>query len=402
MQPRHAPALVPSYRRHVWARQLALILILVAAAVIGLRLLLDPIAARFTRKGLGEMHGFRGDFDHVHVTLFSPGYTITNLKIIRDPGGRWDAPVFYAEAVHVGLAWRRLLRRQLVAQVRLVRPKIIVESEGGKPAPAAKRAPDLSPQLRKITPLDVERVEVLRGEVLFRDETEPRRPELWLHRLDLAAENLATRERLAAGRPATASARGVLGRSGAVRLFVSADPFASPLAFAGRFEVVGLRAAELYDWIEEKTRLQAPEGTIDLYAQFTARGGRIEGGIKPVLENIKVRPAEPGIWNRMKAWLADKGVEFASDRVPGRNAIATTVPIEGRLADPDVQLWPAIMGVVRNAFVEGVSAGFAHLPPPESPHPEGKLEELEHALKKSEGPPRAQPSQEPAKKGPAH
>ncbi|HVU52273.1 MAG TPA: DUF748 domain-containing protein [Polyangia bacterium] len=380
-----------SPRQHRWARRLAWAALVIVALFVGLRLALDPIAAHETRQGLARMQGFRGDFDRVHVTLFPLGYTITHLKVIQEPGGRWEAPIFYAERTHVDLVWHRLLRRQLVAKVRIVRPKIIVENEATKPSTTAKRAPDLSTELRQVTPLDVERIEIVRGELLFRDRTEPRRPELWVHRLDVAAENLATRERLAAGRPTTLSAKGTVGRSGALDLFVSADPYASPLAFAGRFELVGLRAAELYDWIEEKTKLQAPEGTVSLYAEFRASGGRIEGGVKPVLENVHVAPAAPGVWDKLKAWLADTGIKLASDRVPGRNAVATTVPIEGRLVDPDVQLWPAILGVVRNAFVEGVSSGFAHLPPPEAPHREGKLDQAKHALEKKQGPPKAQP-----------
>ena len=257
-------------QRYRWARRLAVVALVLAALFIGVRVALDPLAARETRQGLARMHGFRGTFDHVHVSLVPPGYTITHLKIIQEPGGRWDAPLFYADKIHLDLVFGRLLHRQLVAKVRIVGPKIVVENEGTKPG--QKRAPDLSAQLRQVTPLDVERIEIVRGEILFRDATQPRHAELWVHRLDLAAENLATRERLAAGRPATLSAKGTIGRSGQLSLFVSSDPYASPLAFAGRFEVVGLRAAELYDWIEEKTKLQAPEeGTIDLFAEFRSR-----------------------------------------------------------------------------------------------------------------------------------
>ena len=53
-----------------------------------------------------------------------------------------------------------------------------------------------------------------------------------------------------------------------------------------------------------------------------------------------------------------------SDRVPNRNAVATVIPIKGTLTGPDVQLWPSIFGVLRNAFVEGLTSGYAHLPPP--------------------------------------
>ena len=64
-------------------------------------------------------------------------------------------------------------------------------------------------------------------------------------------------------------------------------------------------------------------------------------------------------------------VKIFSDRVPARNAVATVIPIKGDLTDSNVQLWPTIFGVVRNAFLEGLISGFAHLPPDTAPGMEG-------------------------------
>jgi hypothetical protein len=362
------------------------------------RLVLDPIAAHALRTGMSRMNGLRGDFDRVHVTLFGPGCTITQLALIQDPGGNWKSPVFYADRIHVGVDWRRLIHGQVVASARIVEPKIVVldEPTPERPKEPHKHAPDLSAQLQALTPLRISRVEIVGGELLFRDVTAPRHPELWVHDLDLAAENLPTREALASGRPVTLSATGVVGRSGQLSLFASADPFASPLAFAGRFELRGFRVAELYAFIEPKTKLHAPKGTLDLFAEFSAKGGLLNGGVKPVLKNVAVRPAEPGAWDKVKAWLADKAVKTASDRVPDRNALATVVPLEGRLTDPDIQLWPAILGVVRNAFVQGFVSGFANLPPEKADEHQGVLEQARTALQKDKGPPKAQPPKEAA------
>lgn len=375
-----------------WPRRVAIAVGAVVVVCVLVRLLLDPVAARATRKGLDQMDGFRGDFERVHVTLFAPGITITRLKLVEEPGGSWKTPIFFAESVHVGIDGRSLLRGRIVATARLVEPKISVAQRSTPKAKATKPSPDLSRQLQDVVPLKLARIEIVRGELVFRDLTAPRRPELWVHRLELAAENLPTREKLAGARPVTLNARGVVGRSGELTLFASADPFASPLAFAGRFEIVGLRVAELYDFIEPKTKLQTPRGTLDLFAEFTAKAGRVRGGVKPVLKNVDVRPVESGAWDKLKAWLADTAVEVASDRVPERNAVATVVPIDGRLTEPDVQLWPAIFGVMRNAFVEGLTSGFAHLPPPKAEEKQSVLEQAKEALDKEKGPPKAQPA----------
>ena len=154
----------------------------------------------------------------------------------------------------------------------------------------------------------------------------------------------------------------------------------------------GWKVAELFDLIQPATKLQTPEGTLDVFVEFRAEGGEITGGVKPVLKNVRVRPTEDDVGNKLKAWVADKGVRVFSDRVPDRKAVATVVPIKGKLTDPDIQLWPTILGVIRNAFVEGISSGFTHLPPPTAAKKEGVLAQAKGALDKDEGPPEAQPA----------
>ena len=381
-----------------WARRLVVAAVVVVAVVVVVRLTLDPVVTRLTRRGLSRMQGLRGDFEGVHVTVFGPGYTITRFKLVEDPGGDWRAPVFYAETVHIGLEWRRLFHRELVARAVIVEPKVTVLAGAGPAKPKRLKTPDLSAQLETITPFKIDRVEIRRGEFLFRDASQPGHPELWVHRLELVARNLATRESLAHDNPATIRATGTVGKSGDLKLSVSADLFASPLAFEGRFDMVGLRVSELFAFVAPKTKLQTPKGTIDLFAKFEAKGGRVTGGVKPVLANVEVRPAEPGVWDRFKAWLVGVGLEAAKDHVPERHAVVTIVPIEGRLASPDVQLWPAILGVVRNAFVEGIASGFADLPPPVAPEKQGVVEQAKNALSKGHGPPAAQPTGAPRSK----
>ncbi len=364
----------------------------VTCLAIVVRLLLDPIAAHYTRRGLAESDTTRGDFQRVHVTLLPPGYEVDRLKIVERTDRRWREPLFYAEKVHAVLDLQRLLHGDLTARVRIDEPKIIVTTRPGPSGKPPAGPPDLGPLLRQVLPARVDRIEVRDGEFLFRDQALPRHPEIWVHDIELAVENLATRKRLAGGEAATLTAAAELGRSGRVSLFVSADPFARPLAFAGRLEERGWRMAELYDLIEPRTKLQTPKGTLDLLASWKSREGRLSGGVKPLLKDVEVRPAEETFGVKLEAWLADKSLHLFSDRVPGRYAVATVIPIEGRIDAPDVQLWPTVFGVVRNAFVEGISSSFRHLPPQKAETKQGLLTQAKAAVEKKEGPPKAQPS----------
>jgi hypothetical protein len=363
------------------------------------RLLLDPVATHFTRKALRDADGIRGDFHSVHVTVFPPGYQIRRLKIVEHPRDDWKNPLFYAERVAAAVDMSALFHARLEARARLDEPKIAIVKRTKKEDTKAAGVPDVRDALLRALPAQINRVEVREGEILYRDLTAPRDPEIWVHDLEVAVENIATRPKLAGGRPVTVAGSAKLGRSGDITLFVSANPFARKLEFAGKVSVEGWRAAELFDLIEPATDLQTPQGTISVFTEFKSAAGLITGGVKPVLKNVEVRPTEDDFGNKLKAWLADKGLRLFSDRVPDRNAAVTIVPIKGRLDDPDVQLWPAVIGVIRNAFVEGISSGFTHLPPPTAEKQEGKIEQLREGLKKEAGPPEAQPTKQEAKQG---
>jgi hypothetical protein len=382
-----------------WPRRLLIAAGIVVVIVAVIRLVLDPIATHYTRKGLNDAEGMRGDFQRVHVTVFPPGYEIRRIKLIEEPGGEARHPLFYAERVGVTVNWRSLLRGRLAARARLDEPKITI-SKRAEPKDKDKKPaiPDVDAALRKVIPARVERIEVRDGEILFRDLTAPRHPQIWLHDLELSAENLATREELAGGRPARVNARAKLGKSGVVTMFVSADPFAKQLEFAGEASLKGWKVTELYDLIQPATKLQATEGTLDVFAEFRAKGGAINGGVKPVLKNVRVSSTEDNIGNKLKGWLADTGLRLFSDRVPDRNAVATVVPIKGKLTDPQIQLWPTVLGVIRNAFVEGISSGFSHLPPPTADEKQGVIEQAKEALDEDKPPPKAQPAQQQTKK----
>jgi hypothetical protein len=126
--------------------------------------------------------------------------------------------------------------------------------------------------------------------------------------------------------------------------------------------------------------------------KFRAEEGKLSGGIRPIVKGGGTRAAEPGLGPKLKSLLADAAISIFSDDVPGRDAVATTIPIEGTVDDPEAQLWPTVLGVVRNAFVRGLADSLAGLPPPKAGEKEGKLDQARRALSPKRGnQPRAQP-----------
>jgi len=388
-----------AHRQRVWPRRTLIVLIVLLVLVVVFRIVLDPIAEHYTRQALAGAKGMESKFESVHVTVFPPGYEIRGLQIVEKPGGTWKRPLFDVRRAAVSIYWRRLLRAQIASELRLDEPKIRITQHSEAPTEVKEQvekhkpesASDVPAKLGAMMPARVERVEIRRGSFSFRDADSKKQPGIALSRIEMVVENLATRPALTDGRPATVSLSAVLGKSGDLSGFVSADLFAKQLNIAGNMALRDWQVKELYELEKANAGVQTPEGTLDMFAEFKVKNGNISGGVKPVLKNVEVRPTDESIGNKIKAWVADISLDLFSDDVPGRDAVATVVPIQGKIDDPKAQVWPTVLSIVRNAFVQGIASGFAHLPPPRSSDKDGLLTQAAEALQKDNGPAKAQP-----------
>lgn len=378
-------------------RRRSLIRVVIVLGVLGIvigafRLALDPFFAWRTRAILSGLEGMRGTFRRVDVRLLHLSYAIDDLRIVKLRPGGSSLPYLSVARAEFALQGRELLHGRVVARVELWGPKLNLltgnveaQKQGAKEAPKAARG------LEALAPFRVDRAEVRDGEVLWIDAREPEHPALWLHSIEATLENFATRAALARHEPTVLAARGTLQRSGKVSIFATADPLAKQLTFAGQGRLEGLRLEELGSLVDAKTRLVPDRGTLDMVIRFRAEDGRLSGGVRPLLKGAKFKPGKSDLGTRLKVLLADAALEIFSHKRAGPNVVATTIPIEGTVSGPQVQGVPTIMGILRNAFVRGLSESMSGLPPPKAKKPEGVVEQARRALSPGAGQPRAQP-----------
>jgi hypothetical protein len=396
-------------------RRIVIVLAAVALVLVAARLALDPLATWRTRRALAGLKGMNATFSDVEVKLLDLSYAIHDLRIEKRAGGGAALPFFAVRKAQFGLLGKELLHRHVVAHVDLDGPKLnLIQADDRKgPAEAAKpgveaaevaeksahepgqevhETPALGKKLAALAPFRVDRVQVRRGEVLWIDAREPKKPRLWLHGVEATLENFATRPALARGEPTVLAGRGVIQRTGRVSLYATADPLAKKLTFAGQGRVEGLQLEELGELLAAKQAVVPDKGVLDMSLRFTAVNGALTGGLRPILKDAGTRAAAPGLGPKIKSALADASLEIFKDDIPGREAVATTIPLSGRVDDPELQLVPTILGVVRNAFVRGLADSLAGLPPPKAKKPEGILDQARRALSPERGrQPRAQP-----------
>lgn len=379
-------------------RLLVLLGVLVALVVV-VRLALDPVATWYTRRTLAGLEGMRTSFSDVTVSLSELSYAIHDLSIEKVAAEGAALPFFQVARAQLGVHGRELLSGNLVANVQLDSPKLSLttagkaekEEQGEAIEQGPGDVPQLGRKLEELAPFRLERLQVRDGEIVWVDEREAERPALWLHAIEGTLENFATRAALARNEPTVLAVRGVLQRSGAVSVFATADPLAKALTFAGQGKLEGLELVELGSLIGAKSDVAPAKGTLDMAVRFRAEDGVLTGGVRPVATGLEMQATESGLVPKLKELLADAAIEIFDDDDGGRDAVATTIPIVGRVDAPQVQAVPTIIGILRNAFVRGLSDSLRGLPPPKAEEKQGVVEQARRGLSRGRQP-EAQPT----------
>jgi hypothetical protein len=347
-----------SLRHHLrWWHWALFGLAMVCLAVLVVR---QPLTRYATHRALSSIPGWTADAADAHLSFFPLVYTITSVNMVPDDR---TLPILYIERMDTGVFWGDLLRGRLNAWANLQHVKMTFFL-----IPIV--VPDIAAILAQVMPIHIQRMQLKDGEITIAlrhsrgddpEKPEGDGPQLWFHDVEATLEGLATRAELEK-HATTLALRATMAHSGTISAFVTVDLLSpNAITFAGQLQLLGLQLSDL-DSVLASAGLKI-SGTFDMMARFGCEKGTLTGGLQPVLKNGHVESLGPDFGKKLEAALADGGVELLSDRVPGRNAVSTIIPIHGNLNKPKLDTWTAITGVLRNAFVVGLRETLQQLTP---------------------------------------
>lgn len=287
-----------------------------------------------------------------------------------------------------------LLRRPVVVQGsgEVVNGELALYLVSGEYQPPGEGA-----QLRRlddffeaVIPFHISSFELRDSTVSLIDASEPGLPMLTLTDVHWVVENLASRRHLMGDLPAVITARGLLEGSGELSILATLEPTEERPVLSAQAGLRALQLADINEYLRAALDLNATGGTFSAFAVFQIKGQQLTGGVKPMMQEAEVEPAhEAGLLKSIGIEIADLVTELVeSDRA---EAVATVIPLQTDLNNVDVQLIPTLLGVVRNAFVESLAAGFTNVPPGTAARPEPFLEQASEALSKRANWPERQP-----------
>jgi hypothetical protein len=94
-----------------------------------------------------------------------------------------------------------------------------------------------------------------------------------------------------------------------------------------------------------------------MYSELAAAEGRFEGYVRPILDDPEIFDADADAQGPFrKAWEALVNVAAKILENRQEQQVATQIPLRGEIQQPDAELLPAMINLLRNAFV----AAFSH------------------------------------------
>jgi hypothetical protein len=311
---------------------------------------------RYVNKVLSELEGYRGQIYDVDIHLLRGAYQIDSLKIFKINGNE-EVPFIDIPLMDLSVEWNALFKGKVVGEIKFDKPVLNfisgkkTEGEGG--SEQTGEDVDWTEPIKKLMPLQINRLTIEEGKVVFYDFTTKPKVDLSLSNVHLIAENLNNAKEQNDLLPSKVFIRAtsIGGGNLEINMRINVLKEVPDLDMDMKFENVDLIA--LNDFFEAYAKIDIEKGDFNLYSEVAVKEGNINGYVKPLLNNLKVVD-----WKEDK----EKPIKLVWESIVGgvaeifenqpENQFATRVPLKGNISNVETSFWPTLWNIFRNAFVE--------------------------------------------------
>lgn len=331
---------------------LASVLVIVVAA----RLALPHFVQSYVNKVLDENPSYDGHVGDVDIHLWRGAYSVDDIDIVKTEG-KSPVPFFKARKVDLSLGWKELFEGAISARIKFYEPEInFVDSKNPKAKQSGEDA-DWGQTLDKLVPFNISRLEIENGSAHFRNYQADPPVDMWLTHLDVTVRNLTNSKDENQDLFASCDATGVALGGGKLDLGLKLNPRAKKPTFELQAKLLGIDLKALNPFFKKYAKLDFSSGRGDIVTEIGASNGTLRGYVKPLLKNIDVLSIKDDIEkdhdNILQViWEGLAGTIVQLFKNQPKDQLATEIPITGSMEAPTTGIFPAIGGVLRNAFIQ--------------------------------------------------
>ena len=322
------------------------------------RLMLSYFVTRYVNKVLAGIEGYEGSIQDVDISLIRGAYAIHGLKLFK-VNGHEKVPFIDIPTTDLSVEWSALFKGSVVGEIIFERPQLnFIGGDGDeskKPGNDTQTGEDVdwTEPIKKLLPLQINRLEINNGSVFFYDFTTKPKVDVHLDSLNVIATNLnnASKQKDRLPSNVTATATSIGGGKLTVNMDINVLKEIPDLDLNLKFE--GINMPALNDFFVAYSKVDIERGQFNLYTELAVNNANVTGYVKPVAQNIKIVDWDKDKKNPLNlVWQSIVGVVAEFFENQKEDQFATKVPIQGNLKDLKSGVWPTIWNVFRNAFVQ--------------------------------------------------
>ena len=320
------------------------------------RISLPYAVAWYINDTLSQPGNYDGRVGDVDLMLWRGAYSLEHVLLYK-ANGEVDRPLFKADYVEFTLSWTQLLDGAAVGRVVVNSPEInFVDSNASEKRQSGKNENWLS-IADQLFPLRIDKLAINNGKVAFYNPDTTPAIDISLHDIQLELNNLVNSDRLSDTRVATGKATGQTAEQGTLTVDAKLNPATHAPTFDIDIHADNVGLVNFKNLLDTYAPFDLEAGTMTLAAEIASNEGKVKGYVKPILHNVEVFSWKGDIQQDGDGFF-EGSIEAISALVTelfenqSKDQIATRIPIEGDISDPEAQTWDAFTAILKNAFVQ--------------------------------------------------
>lgn len=319
--------------------------------VIGLvafRLYLPTLVRDYVNREINKLEGYSGSVADIDIHLLRGAYQIHQLDIRKDKGG-FPMPFVSVAMADLSVEWAALFEGAIVAEIDLYDAQLNFavgrngQQQGADDAGWGRFVDALSP-------LEINRFTVNGGKLTFTDFAVAGQSQLFIEDIALRVENLKALHNKNNPLPSPIKLTGKSIGGGKLEATGDMNILKDIPDFDYDIKLEGASLTAINAFARSHVGVDFEAGDLSLYSELAAKNGRVTGYIKPVARNVEMVDIEEDgdpisiLWQSLVSVFAEIFKNHPEDQ------LATRIPIEGNLNDPETSTWDAIIGIFKNTF----------------------------------------------------
>lgn len=347
---------MPEKKKHRLRNIVLIVIALLLAGALAGRFYLPIWLKDYVNAQINSIKGYNGGVDDIDVHLWRGAYTIHKLKINKTGSGM-PVPFVSIDTTDLSIQWSALWHGRVVAEIDTIRPVLnFAENKAGTDIQTGSGV-NWTEQIKKLAPIDINHVTARDGKIYYRNYSTSPEVNIYITNMSGEITNLRNVEDKANPLPSKLTIKGksigggTLNISGAMNILKKVPD----MKIGAKLEHVKLPA--LNDYFMAFAFLDVEKGTFDLYSEVNVKNGALSGYVKPLARHIELinlkRDSNPVklLWESIASVVIEV---FSNQR---KDQFATVVPLSGNIENVKTNTFETIIGILRNAFIEGLSRG---------------------------------------------